>query len=259
MIVTTAGRTNDQMVMFAEQIAHDLKATFIPRHKRSINAIQHEWKKDVLVVGKDRLEYYPIHASQPFFFHPNSAMFRVKRLMKGEKDPFIEAAALSAGMSLLDCTVGLASDSITASFVVGRNGKVIGIEKSSIISYLVQKGLQRWETQVDEVNEAMRKISIIQGDHYAYLQSMPSKSFDVVYFDPMFEETIEAANGIDPLRDIASYGRLSTEVIEEAKRVARSRVVLKDHFRSERFSTLHFKQIHRKTATFHFGVIELGE
>lgn len=259
MIVTTAGRTNEHMTAFAEQIANDLKTTFIPRKKRSIPAIQDEYVRDVLVVGKDRLEYHPIHASHPFFFHPNSAMFRVKRLMQGEKDPFIEATALSAGMSLLDCTVGLASDSITASFVVGETGKVVGVEKSPIISYLVQKGLQGWETKVKEVNEAMRRVSIIQEDHYTTLHSLPSKSFDVVYFDPMFEETIEEAKGIDTLRDIASYDWLSPEVIEEAKRVARRLVVLKDHFRSERFASFQFKQLLRKTAKFHYGVIELNE
>ena len=38
---------------------------------------------DVLVAGKNRYELYRIGMEEPFFFHPNSAAFRLKRLVKG--------------------------------------------------------------------------------------------------------------------------------------------------------------------------------
>ena len=50
-------------------------------------------------------------------------MFRVKRLMRGEHDPFVQATQLESGMTVLDCTLGMASDSIVASYMVGESGK----------------------------------------------------------------------------------------------------------------------------------------
>ncbi|MFZ7943124.1 hypothetical protein ACO1D1_05675, partial [Neobacillus sp. 19] len=67
---------------------------------------------DCLVVGKDRVELFEKGSTLPFFFHPNSAMFRIKRLLSGENDPFADAAQLTEGMTILDCTLGLASDAV---------------------------------------------------------------------------------------------------------------------------------------------------
>lgn len=259
MIVTTAGRTNERMINVAQNIAKNIQAPFVFRKKRSISMLQDALQEDVLVVGKERLEFHSLKTSEPFFFHPNSAMFRIKRIMKGEEDPFQEATQLEKGMSFLDCTLGLASDSIVASFLVGDEGKVIGVEKSALISYLVGQGLNMWETDVKVVNDAMRRIEVVHGDHLAVLTSLPSRSIDVVYFDPMFHETIEESQGIDPLRSLAAYDDLTEAVILEARRVAKKRVVLKDHFRSERFQQFQFAQIKRKTAKFHYGYFEVHE
>ncbi len=85
------------MTAEARAIAFELKMDFVPRKKRSVSAIQEIVKDDCLVVGKDRLELFPLGAAEPFFFHPNSAMFRIKRLMKGESDPLTDAAKLQEG------------------------------------------------------------------------------------------------------------------------------------------------------------------
>lgn len=82
--------------------------------------------------------------------------------------------------------------------------------------------------------------------------------FDVIYFDPMFETTIESSTGISPLKGIANYEPLTKETMEEAKRVAKQRVVMKDSRYSSRFTQLGFKPIERKYASHWFGTIELG-
>jgi hypothetical protein len=71
----------------------------------------------------------------------------------------------------------------------------------------------------------------------------------------MFEETVDSS-GIAPLRSFASYSDLTMDAVIEAKRIAKKRVVLKDHFRSERFVKFGFTQHIRKTSKFHFGTIE---
>ncbi len=256
MFVTTAGRTNEEMTAKAKEIAVELKTEFISRKKRSVSAIQDIMNDDCLVVGKERLELFPLGETEPFFFHPNSAMFRIKRLMKGESDPLIDAAKLKEGMSFLDCSLGLASDSIVASFTVGESGFVKGIEAKRELAYLVKDGLEKWDSGNEKINKAMKKIKVVEGNSLDLLKSQKDNSIDCVYFDPMFEETILESDGIRSLTHLAVYDGLTEELILQAERVARKRVILKDHFRSKRFEELGFKVYRRKSAKFHFGVIE---
>ncbi|WP_379968429.1 class I SAM-dependent methyltransferase [Ectobacillus sp. sgz5001026] len=256
MIVTTAGRTTADMMIRAKQVADDLQCRFEKRKEDSIAHIVKKFQDDVLVVGKNRLELYPETGEDSFFFHPNSASFRMKRLLRGEHDPFIEVTKLEQGMSMLDCTLGLASDSIVASYVTGENGKVTGIEGNKMIAYIVKEGLQQWGSEQKAMNEAMRRISVVHNEHLTYLKQCEDQSFDVVYLDPMFEQTVAQSDGIQGLKHFALYEDIDGETIREALRVAKKRVVLKDHFRSARFETYGFNVQRRKSASFHFGVLE---
>lgn len=256
MIITTAGRTTEEMVRQAKQTALELNSRYVARKKRSVLTLMEAEQEDCMVVGKNRLELYPCGEEAPFFFHPNSSMFRIKRLLKGAKDPFIDAAQLVSGMSILDCTLGLASDSIVASFAVGQTGKVVGIEANPYLAFLVSKGLKQWDSDIDDMNQAMRSITTLQNHSLEVLKGLEDNSFDCVYFDPMFEETILESDGIRGLTKFASAEGLSTELMNQAHRVARKRIVLKDHFRSTRFGQYDFAVQRRKSAKFHFGVIE---
>ena len=80
----------------------------------------------------------------------------------------------------------------------------------------------------------------------------------MVYFDPMFRKPLTASNGISPLRSVANHAALSVEAVEEAKRVARSRVVMKEANGSEEFDRLGFKKIMGgKYSKVHYGVMDL--
>jgi hypothetical protein len=256
MIVTTAGRTNDIMIQRAEFVANELRVKYVPRKKRSTTKLQTLYQDDLLVVGKDRYEIFPIGEDEPIFFHPNSAMFRVKRVLKGGNDPFLEATTIAHGYSVLDCTLGLASDSIVASLVVGSKGVVVGIEGNRYISYLVKNGLKQWKTEIADMNEAMKRIKVINDNYSNYLASLESNSFDVVYFDPMFESEISESDGIKGIKKLAIYQSISEDTIMHAKRVAKKRVVIKDYWQSERFNKFGFTVTKRPSAKFHFGYID---
>ncbi|MDC2867034.1 class I SAM-dependent methyltransferase [Bacillus sp. BP-3] len=256
MIVTTAGRTNKEMTAYAKKIATDLQSSFLVRNDRPIYELHEQYKQDILVAQKNRLAIYPQGTEESFFFHPNSAMFRVKRLMRGEHDPFLQAAQLEEGMKVLDCTLGMASDSIVASYAVGEAGEITGLEGNCYMAYLIEKGLQQWDTSVTEMNEAMQRITVKNTEHLSFLQQCKDHSYDVVYLDPMFEETVLESDGIRGLKHFALYNDITDETMKEVKRVARKRVVLKDHFRSMRFEKHNFFVYKRKSAKFHFGVIE---
>ncbi|QQZ11098.1 class I SAM-dependent methyltransferase [Heyndrickxia vini] len=257
MIVTTAGRTNEQMIEKAKVIAKELDAEYIPRKKQSINKMKQLLDDDCIIIGKDRLELHPFQSDVPFFFHPNSASFRIKRLLRSELDPFIKATNLKNGSTILDCTMGLASDSIVASFVVGNRGKVYSLEGNKYLHYIVKKGLETWSSDIEEMNLAMKRIQTRNLDFKDVLKRLPDQFVDVIYFDPMFEDQILTSDGIAALRKFALYTGINDDIIYEATRVAKKRIVLKDHFRSERFAKYGFQVIERKSAKFHFGILKV--
>ena len=258
MFVTTCGRANQEVIEKAHLTADTLLIPYVPRKKRSIRHHMKTYDQDCLVIGKERLELHSKEEdSVPFFFHPNSASFRIKRLMRGEKDPLIEAAGLQEGMSFLDCTLGLASDSIIASHIVGEAGKVTGIEANKYISHILVHGLKGWVSPLQELNSAMNRITVINGQFQEELKKIEDDAFDVVYIDPMFEDALTDSHGINPIRQWASYTGVTKLGIEEAKRVAKKRVVLKEHYQSPLFKEMGFEVLKRPSAKFHFGVIQL--
>lgn len=258
MFVTTCGRANQSVIEKAQQAANTLSIPYVPRKKRSIRSHMENTYQDCLVIGKERLELHTREGKgEPFFFHPNSASFRIKRLMRGETDPLIEAAGLKEGMTFLDCTLGLASDSIIASHIVGEAGNVTGIEANKYISHILTHGLKEWVSPLQALNSAMNRITVLNGQFQEELKKIPDDAFDVVYLDPMFEEALADSHGINPIRQWASYTGVTKEGIEEAKRVAKNRVVLKEHYQSPLFEEMGFEVLKRPSAKFHFGLIDL--
>ena len=256
-IVTTAGRPNEEMEQRAKAVASSLGYRFFERKKRSVAKMQEVYKANVIVVGKERYEYFAHGHQDPFFFHPNSAAYRLKRLAKDGSDPLVEVCELKRGDSFLDCTLGIGSDSIVASYAVGQEGKVVGIEANKNVAYIVREGMQTYDTTELPLTSCMRQIEVIHIDAVNYLSSLPANSFDVVYMDPMFEEVIEEANNFEALRNSGEHIALSHEWVQEAKRVARKLVVLKAHYQSPYFEQFGFKQLKRQTSKFHYGVLEV--
>lgn len=256
-IVTTAGRPDDVSMALAAFACQELGATFEPRKKRSVRKMSQALQAHVMVAGKNRYDYYAYGAQEPFFFHPNSAAFRLKRVARGETEPFLEAAQLQQGDSVLDCTLGLAADAMLAAYTVGEAGRVVGIEANPNVAFIVRQGMQTYDTTELPLTACMRQIEVVQSEAIHYLKTLPDNAFDVVYMDPMFEEVIEEANNFQALRQAGEHVTLTDEWVHEAKRVAKKRVVLKAHFRSEWFAIYGFQQYERITAKFHYGALNV--
>ena len=254
--VSTNLRPNQDILVKTKDIADQLNLPFIERGKKSIESLQNETMSDLLIIGKERIELYPFGSLQPIFFHPSSAMFRIKRLERGETDPLVEVSLLSAGDSFLDCTLGLGSDSLVAAYQVGEAGKVVGIEENQLLFFLVKEGFKNWITEYIPLQKALRLVKPENTSYLTYLSQLPDKSFDCVYFDPMFDSAIDEAEVMRNWGKVAQYSKLRQSEIEQALRVARKRVVLKAHYKSPLFKELGFTQIVRKSAKFHFGFIE---
>ncbi|ODV56112.1 class I SAM-dependent methyltransferase [Lysinibacillus fusiformis] len=256
-IVTTAGRPDDESMALAAFACQTLGATFEPRKKRSVRKMSQAFQANIIVAGKNRYDYYAYGAEEPFFFHPNSAAFRLKRIARGEAEPFLEAAQLQLGDTVLDCTLGLAADAMLAAYTVGEKGRIVGLEANPNVAFIVGQGMQTYDTTELPLTACMRQIEVVQSEAGRYLKTLPANAFDVVYMDPMFEEAIEESNNFEALRLAGEHVTLTDEWVQEAKRVARKRVVLKAHFRSEWFMKYDFQQYERVTAKFHYGVLEV--
>ncbi|MFJ7646954.1 class I SAM-dependent methyltransferase [Lysinibacillus sp. NPDC097279] len=254
-IVTTAGRPDDMSMVLAGFVCDTLHVPFVARNKRSIRKISEQMQANVIVAGKNRYEYYAFGADEPFFFHPNSAAFRLKRVARGEIEPFLEAAQLEKNDTILDCTLGLGADAMLAAFVVGESGRVVGLEADPNVAFIVAHGMNTYDTSELPLTACMRQIEVVQAEAIAYLKLQPDDAFDVVYMDPMFEEIIEESNNFQALRTAGAHITLTDEWVAEAKRVAKKRVVLKAHFRSAWFEKYHFSRLTRVTSKFHYGVI----
>lgn len=252
-IVTTGGRPDEKTRALANMAATALHYPYIERNKRSISRLQSDYDSAVLVAGHERFELYRVGMANPFFFHPNSAAFRLKRVLKGESDPLLEVAQLRAGDSFLDCTLGLASDSILAAYAVGKEGKVVGIEGDQDVAFIVKEGLKTFDTRYSELEEAMARIVVRQMTALDFLKNESDKSWDIVYIDPMFHAPIEESGNFTPLRKIGLHDELTDEWMAEAYRVCRRGVVVKDHFRSPVFKAYGLQQIIRPNTKFHFG------
>lgn len=252
-VVTSAYRPTAKIMAAAEKISGELAIPFIERNKRSIEKMHADEQADILVASKERLELYPVGKAEPFFFHPNSAAFRTKRPLTA--DPLIEVSSLEEGDSFLDCTLGLASDSILASQRVGPSGSVTGCEINPYIAYIISNGLQTYSA-MPHLTEAMKRIEVKATNSLDYLKTLGDDSFDVIYMDPMFTEEIKDASNFTSIRSSADKGQLTEEWVAEATRAAKKAVVLKAHFRSQDFEKFGFTRRVRPNTKFHYGIIK---
>jgi 16S rRNA (guanine1516-N2)-methyltransferase len=171
----------------------------------------------------------------------------------------VAACELTQGDSFLDCTLGIGSDILVAAFVAGKTGEVVGIEANQNVAFIVQRGMQAYDTSEMPLTACMRQIKVVCSEAVTYLKTLPNDSFDIVYMDPMFEEVIEESNNFETLREAGEHLALTKEWVDEAVRIAKRRIVLKAHYRSDWFDKFGFHRDIRLTSKFHYGYIDKGK
>lgn len=227
IIVTTKINPTYEEELHAKELAYNLNYKFFTRGNNTLNFLIKRYNALAAVVAE--LENIRlVYNKQSYGFHPNMAQLRVDSLKKGYKDRFIEIAQITPGDNILDCTCGLASDAIVSSYVVGVKGSVTALEASPILAKIVDYGLKSYNHKKTEITEAMRRIKLVNIDYVNFLPKLESNSWDIVYFDPMFESTFSEAQGIDIVRSLATYNLPTLEILKEAERVAKRRVIIKD-------------------------------
>ena len=107
MIITTPLKYNDTLLEEVRELGRYYNIPFLYRGKISTKKLVEKYS-EVLVVGKEKVQLNRMNEN--FTYHPNFSQVRLKRILKGESDPFLGATNLTVGDRFLDCTMGLASD-----------------------------------------------------------------------------------------------------------------------------------------------------
>lgn len=258
MIITTAFDETEELIAKAKELSESLNVPYIARNKKTVKYLLEHVDAHIFVVNNQRgLSYYE-KGHEEIFFHPNMAMHRIKQIKNGQSDSLVTACKLKEGMTFLDCTLGLASDTLVANYVTTSTGKVISLEKSFPLSVLVTEGLQYYAIhEKPEWKSIIDQVTIINTDNLEYLKQCADNFVDVVYFDFMFDQSIESSHGIKVIKPVVSYDVMTKEHVQEAVRVAKQRVVVKSSYGNYSVSELGFT-IERQNQKRHFfyGVIE---
>ncbi|MCC5464505.1 class I SAM-dependent methyltransferase [Pelosinus baikalensis] len=257
LLVTTIQSPSCAIEELAQEIAKTLQVPLISRDRYSITALKNNYQvENIVVITKNGPIVHTLGGE--YFFHLNMAELRIENLKNGKNDHMITAMSLSAGMSVLDCTLGLATDAIVASFIVGPTGKVIGIEASPILAFVASYGLQHFTHEKEDITKALRRIQVKSKHCHDVLINLPDNSFDVVFFDPMFRQPIYSSSNLKPLRYLADNSPIAESTFAEACRVARKRVVIKEASRNNEFDRLGITTIYGgKYSSIQYGVIKV--
>lgn len=247
IIVTTSVKTNLELNEEAQQLADNLRLKYIIRNKKTIKQLLSS-VDGVLVVYKNKLSYF--EDDSELFFHLDTTALKIKN---SDNEPLVEIIK-EKEQSILDCTMGLAGDSILLSYY---GHKVISLEKNNIIHLITTNGLKNYISPNVEINKAMRKIKTYNVDCLDYLKNCPDASFDIIYFDPMFSHNITESRNLEGILPLADTTFPYEEFIKEAKRVARKKIIVKAHFKDNIFEKFNFTQIIRKNTKFHYGYLDL--
>lgn len=223
---------------------------YVPRGKRTIQDLMDEYGEHFLVYSSRGPQIDRPEGSH--FFSLNMAELRIQNLRKGQRDHLLEAlmgekknpstasgppplrrgdfgpAAGQPPISVLDCTCGFGADAAVASFGLPAGSRVDALEVSPLLQAVTSWGFSHFVHKKDDVTAALRRISLRSGDYRDYLLSDQGPSYDVLYFDPMFQRPVEASCQFQPVRAIMEHGGLTRELIERALQKARRRVVIKE-------------------------------
>ncbi len=240
-IVTTT-QSVDNREANLEEFLQESGFQFVPRQRKGLVLLAEENQAEGIIVWEKQGPVLYVE-NKKFFFHPSMAKNRIAFYRKMQTpDLLIKACQLKAGDSFLDCTLGLGADSIVASYFSGT-GRITALEHQTAVAHVIRWGMKLYQSRMPWLEEAIKRIEVINQDHGDYLAAQTDHAYDIVYFDPMFQKPLLDSQAISPLRKLADHDSLKPETIKAACRVARKRVVMKDLSSGQELERLGFTKI----------------
>ncbi len=241
-IIVTTTQSVDEISPLLNQFLTSTGFRYVPRRRLGLERLAHENGADGIVVWESTgpVLYF---GGEKLFFHPSMAKNRIAAYRKqNQEDLMIKACRLEPGWSFLDCTLGMGADAIVASYF-SQTGRITGLESEKAVAAVIGWGMRIYQGQMSWLNQAINRIEVLNYNHREYLSQLPEQSYDLVYFDPMFEHPLLKSKPLNPLRKLANPTPIDSETIISAARVARRRVVMKTQASGGEIERLNLKRI----------------
>ena len=190
-------------------------------------------------------------------FHLGTAKLRIAQMKHGHADRLVKLLPDKEYLTVVDATFGAGGDSIVLSWALQGKGQIISLEKSPVLWVVGQAGISGFSDADEDVLQAIRRIHLIHDDFAHWLQQAKSNSVDVVYFDTMFRHPVKKdINNRNAFRNAACYDVLTEDVLAQAVRAARYRVIVKERPFSPVFKNPAFTYVDsKKGQSTAYGVI----
>lgn len=255
--VTTIRNPSPAMIEEAKQRGKRLGFPYVRREDTLEEMAAQGNLSGFLIYGRV-LPYY-WNQGEEYRFHLGTAVLRISQMEKGNQDRLCRLLPQDGFCRVLDCTFGQAGDSSTMSWFLRGRGQVTALEKSPILYEIGRAGILGYQDKKSDRTEAVRRIRLHHAAYQAFLKDAAAKSFDVVYFDPMFHHPVKReVNDMEGFRRAASYDSLSEEVLRLAGKVARKRIIVKERPFSPLFRNGLFTAVYgKKGQSTAYGVIDV--
>lgn len=227
-VVTTAQKASQEEQEKAYLASLLLGIPYVVRRRYSLRKIKEAHNNaDILIMSQDGPILYT-GEKVSHKFHLSMAQLRLIAYDRGDVEHLLAAVGEEPVESFLDCTVGLCSDSLMVSYGHPEIHRFIGLEGNPLLAYISNYGCRHFVHESQAVTNALRRIQLCAMRYEIFLKQAKSKSFDIVYFDPMFEVPVKESPQFLALRGHIVESSLTQEMLEEAKRVARRKVIVKE-------------------------------
>lgn len=223
--LVTTSRTGRGVLSSAKQRAERIGALFVSRMEIPLTDFFEQYNALGIWVENSEAPMVQTRKGE-LGYHEGTAALRTKRKRAGV-DALVRALDLQPRDQVLDATLGMGFDALVIAAGLGPAGSVTGLEASPLLCELVRCGLADYQYTSPRLAQAAQRISAVCARHEAFLEQCAPNSYDSVYFDPMFESTIEKSSSMQRMREIAVHDPLSDRSLDLAVRAARRRVVIK--------------------------------
>jgi 16S rRNA (guanine1516-N2)-methyltransferase len=256
--VTTGSSITPDLEEKAKQAAKELSLPFLPREE-TLKDLSAKYEMDGFLAIDKKGWAFHFHNSC-YRFHLGASVLRIIQLKKGNSDRLCRWLPKKDIVRILDCTFGAGGDSTVLAWFLGNRGEVTSLEKDSLLYMIGREGIRSYSYDKDpDITKALRSIHLIHADYHDFLRKALDDSYDVVYFDPMFNHPVKPkVNQIDAFRAAACHDSLDLDILREARRVAREAVIVKERPFSPLFRESIFDIIDsRKGQSTAYGVIRV--
>jgi hypothetical protein len=228
---------------YGRKLAEKYGVPFCPRNGKTIHQLQSILDSALLVAHSQGCYY--VNGLFKLRYHMGLAPLRLKQIRNGKTDYLLEALHLQGSEKVIDATFGLGADALVmASILQSATGHIIGLESAEPIFCVATEGVLYFRDQTGQITEESRKkIQLLHRDYQTYLKEQADQSVDIVFFDPMFQRPVKGSENLGEIRRFANTEPLLETSIQEAIRISRKRVVIKERRDSNLWPTW---PIHRK-------------